>query len=216
MERGFAVRKLLIVALFVNAVLLTGWFWQDLKTDAQVGGGAPVTPCDADPTQYSLDTNDDGGVDISDFVFGLNWFFQGTEAPRVCFAGDGDPGCPGVETRTTVEVITDYYVGLATEDWAAVGCIYAPGAVVINDQGTCSGKTDIIAALQAQADLFEHQRPTISQIDIHQNVARSLYTFDNGTVVIADGTESFVVENGQIQRHMIHAAFEFTGGGGGR
>jgi len=57
-----------------------------MDADAQTGRGGTVGPCDADPTKYSLDTNADGGIDLSDFVYGLNWFFQGTEAPRVCLA----------------------------------------------------------------------------------------------------------------------------------
>ena len=39
---------------------------------------------EGDPTKYSLDTNDDGTVDLSDFVGGRNWFFSGGEAPWVC------------------------------------------------------------------------------------------------------------------------------------
>lgn len=82
------MRKLLIIALFVNAALLAGRFWQEANADHAAGGGAGATPCEGDPTKYSLDTNDDGGVDLSDFVFGLSWFFSGTEAPRVCLATD--------------------------------------------------------------------------------------------------------------------------------
>jgi hypothetical protein len=78
------MRKLLIVALFVNAMLLAGRFWQEANADLAAGGGAGVSPCEGDPTKYSLDTNDDGTVDLSDFVGGLNWFFSGGEAPRVC------------------------------------------------------------------------------------------------------------------------------------
>jgi len=81
------MRKLLIVALSVNAVLLFA-IWQQLAVVAEVGGGALTSPCETDQTKYSLDTNDDGGIDLSDFVYGLQWFFQGTEAPRVCLATD--------------------------------------------------------------------------------------------------------------------------------
>jgi len=210
------MRKLLIVATFLATAFLAGRFWQGLNADAQVGGGVTVNPCDADPTQYSLDTNDDDGVDLSDFVFGLNWFFNGGEAPRVCLAGDGDPGCPGVETRTPIQAVTDHLVHLALEDWEALACDYAPTAFVINDQGLCIGRPEIIAAHQANADFFGHQRPVVSQLDAHLNIVRTLYTFDNGTIIIADGTDTFVVENGQIQGQTSHAGIEFTGGGGGR
>jgi len=81
------MRKLLIVALLLNAGFLFA-IWQQLSVVAEVGGGAGGSPCETDQTKYSLDTNDDGGVDLSDFVYGLQWFFQGTEAPRVCLATD--------------------------------------------------------------------------------------------------------------------------------
>jgi len=82
------MKKLIVVGLFVNAALLAGRFFQEMGADAQVGGGAGGSPCETDQTKYSLDTNDDGGIDLSDFVYGLQWFFQGTEAPRVCLATD--------------------------------------------------------------------------------------------------------------------------------
>jgi len=80
------MKKLIVVGLFVNAALLAGRFCQERAIVAEIGTGGTVGPCDTDPTTYSLDTNADGGVDLSDFVFGLSWFFQGTEAPRVCLA----------------------------------------------------------------------------------------------------------------------------------
>ena len=81
------MKKLLIVALLLNAGLLLA-IWQQLSVVADVGSGGGVSPCEGDPTKYSLDTNDDGVVDLSDFVGGLNWFFSGGEAPRVCLATD--------------------------------------------------------------------------------------------------------------------------------
>jgi len=77
------MKKLLIVALLLNAAFLFA-IGQQLSVVAEVGTGAGVEPCDADATKYSLDTNDDGAIDLSDFVYGLSWFFSGTEAPRVC------------------------------------------------------------------------------------------------------------------------------------
>jgi len=79
------MRKLLIVGLFMNAPCMFA-LWYEFSAVAEVGGGADhdATPCGQDHTKYSLDTNDDGAVDLSDFVYGLSWFFNGTEAPRVC------------------------------------------------------------------------------------------------------------------------------------
>ena len=80
------MKKLLIVALLLNAGLLFA-IWQQLSVVAEVGSGAGAdSPCEGDATQYSLDTNDDGAVDLSDGIYFLSWFFSGTEAPRVCLA----------------------------------------------------------------------------------------------------------------------------------
>jgi len=96
------MRKLLIGALFINAALLFA-IWQQLSVVAEVGGGGLDSPCETDQTKYSLDTNDDGAIDLSDFVFGLSWFFSGTEAPRVCLATDDlEARVAALEGKTTV------------------------------------------------------------------------------------------------------------------
>ena len=77
------MRKLLIVGLFVNAALLAA-IWYEHSAVAESGGGAGVNSCVADPTKYSLDTNADGAIDLSDFVYAISWFFYGKEVPQVC------------------------------------------------------------------------------------------------------------------------------------
>jgi formylglycine-generating enzyme required for sulfatase activity len=80
------MRKLLIVALCFNAMLLTGRFWKELTAVAQFGGGGLASPCAADPTQYSLDANGDSAVDLSDIIFTATWMFNNGPAPKVCLA----------------------------------------------------------------------------------------------------------------------------------
>ena len=77
------MRKLLIVALLLNAVCLFA-ICQPLAVLAGSGSGGGSDPCSADPTKYALDSNDDGAVDLSDFVYGLSWLFSGGTAPLVC------------------------------------------------------------------------------------------------------------------------------------
>ena len=79
------MRRLVIVALLLNATLLLA-IWQQLSVAAEGGSGAGVDPCDADPTKYSLDTNADGGVDLGDFIYAIDWFFRGAAKPRICLA----------------------------------------------------------------------------------------------------------------------------------
>ena len=78
------MRKLLVFALLVNAALLAGRFWQEIPVNAQEGGSDPA--CKDDRTLHSIDSNGDGGVDLSDAVHLLTWLFQGGPEPQVCLA----------------------------------------------------------------------------------------------------------------------------------
>ena len=78
------MRKLLIVALFVNAAFLAGNWYEHSAVAEGEGRAGGANPCEADPTKYSLDANADGKVDVADFVFGLGWVFRGTDAPNIC------------------------------------------------------------------------------------------------------------------------------------
>ena len=110
------MRKLLIVALLLNAGLLFA-IWQQLSVVAEVGSGGGVSSCEGDPTKYSLDTNADGNVDLSDFVGGLNWFFSGGEAPQVCLATDDlEARIAALETSS----ITDGEARIATLEATSV------------------------------------------------------------------------------------------------
>jgi len=151
------MKKVIVVGLFVNAALLGGRFWQEMNVDAQVGGGATVSPCDTDQTKYSLDTNDDGGIDLSDFVYGLSWFFSGGPAPQVCLSGafpdqdedgftadidcnDGDdsihPGapelCDGINNDCDDLTDEDFTLGPCM---VGVGVCAAAGVFVCNAEG---------------------------------------------------------------------------------
>ena len=77
------MRKLRIATLLLNIVCLLG-ICQPLAVLAGSGSGGGSDPCSADPTKYALDTNDDGAVDLSDFVYGLSWLFSGGTAPLIC------------------------------------------------------------------------------------------------------------------------------------
>jgi formylglycine-generating enzyme required for sulfatase activity len=128
------MKKLLIVALLLNAGFLFA-IWQQLSVVAEVGSGAGVSPCEGDPTQYSLDTNDDSAVDLSDFVYGLSWLFSGTEAPRVCVATSGDvearlvaleQGAPPIAGFTFVETNAQGYPEY-THDSSGIRFVRLPG-----------------------------------------------------------------------------------------
>lgn len=66
------MKKLLIVALFVNAVLLAGRFFQELPVAR--GGPAPVST-------ENGDTNGDGARNIADAIYFLDWLFRSGPEP---------------------------------------------------------------------------------------------------------------------------------------
>ena len=68
------MRRTLAVVL-ATGVLLTWWFGQDLSVKAQAGPAA---------ASENGDVNGDGGRDIADVVYLLNWLFDGGLAPVAC------------------------------------------------------------------------------------------------------------------------------------
>lgn len=94
------MKKLIVIALFLNAALLAGRFWQEIGAEtvvAQQGGGADhgPLPCQQDHTLWSIDCNDDKTVDMSDAICLLGWLFLGTPEPKRClFATQGSRGLP--------------------------------------------------------------------------------------------------------------------------
>ena len=69
------MKKLLIVALVLNALFLAGRFWQEL--DLAHGGTPP-------PDIVNGDVNGSGQIDIADASFLLNFLFLGGRDPVAC------------------------------------------------------------------------------------------------------------------------------------
>lgn len=65
------MRKLIVFALLVNAMLLAGRFWEELPANAQE---RPVATRNGD-------VNGDTRRDITDAIYLLGWLFQGGPAP---------------------------------------------------------------------------------------------------------------------------------------
>jgi hypothetical protein len=77
------MKKLLVIALFLNALLLSVRVWQEQGAPPVLGqgpGGAAVA---------NGDTNGDGSRDVSDAVYLLSWLFLGGPAPIACAVGEG-------------------------------------------------------------------------------------------------------------------------------
>ena len=68
------MKKLILVALSVNALLLAGLFWQQFPV---ARGGQQICIVNGD-------CNGDGVRDLTDAVYFLTWFFRGGPAPVPC------------------------------------------------------------------------------------------------------------------------------------
>ena len=73
------MKKLLLVALFLNGVLLAGRFWQELPANAQE---QPLAT-------ENGDLDGDGTRNVTDAVYLLRWLFQRGPAPVACAQGGG-------------------------------------------------------------------------------------------------------------------------------
>ncbi len=82
------MKKLIVIGLFLNVVLLAGRLWQALVATAQSGRGGGV------PAE-SGDVNGDKKLDISDPVYLLTYLFSGGPAPKPCAAQE--PGLTSEE-----------------------------------------------------------------------------------------------------------------------
>ena len=74
------MRKVLVIVLAVNALLLAVRAWQELPV-AQGGAGGPATD-----QRFCADSNGDGTVDMSDAITILSYLFTGLGEPPYCIA----------------------------------------------------------------------------------------------------------------------------------
>ena len=80
------MKKLIAVALIANVILISFNTWEQVPRAAEAGG--VDNACTDDPTLYSMDSNGDGSVDITDSLHLLVWMFRGVPQPQVCL-GNG-------------------------------------------------------------------------------------------------------------------------------
>ena len=113
--------------------------------------------------------------------------------------------------RTPDEVISALQDALAASDWDVVASQYAADAFMIDDQGILVGPAEIVESLMSWDCLLDDAQPQISQEDFFEDTVRVLYEIDAGWFVIPDGVDTFVIENGLIQRQVRHGLIEFTG-----
>jgi len=146
------MKRAIVVALILNAMLLAARAWQALPVAEGVGPRQADDPCTGDPTGYSVDTNADAAVDLSDAVYLLRWLFAGGAPPALCLpkSDGGPPGLPdtGLLCYRACATLTCH----GQDGFYQTGCPN-DGRFVINGDGTATDNCTGLMWQEQTADL---------------------------------------------------------------
>ena len=141
------MKRLIVVALFVNAFLLAGRFWQELPANA---GGTPLGLMD---NQFCADADGNGNLDMSDAITILNYLFLGTGQPY-CLAVASSPleRIEALEARVGELEDVPRFVSASSTSPHQLG---RQGEWTNIDFGTTSGDGELRNSFDLRADRFE-------------------------------------------------------------
>ncbi|MGC4119301.1 MAG: nuclear transport factor 2 family protein [Myxococcales bacterium] len=128
--------------------------------------------------------------------------------------GKADKGyqCPhGLKHRTPAQVWADRLAAMTVGDLDRVMCDYADDAVVMTPAGVARGKEQIRAGLEMMFTLLGGALPTVTTLNIANNVIFITFTVDTPIVSIVDGADTYVVEHGLIVAQTAHDPLTFKG-----
>ncbi len=115
-----------------------------------------------------------------------------------------------LNSRSAAQVLVDHRAALAAADWDAVGCNYAEDAIVISDQGTISGRDNIVGQLQGLSGFLGGAIPLlveeviVSILNDRAEMGRVLFSISTPCVDIPDGADTYIIKNGKIQAQTAH------------
>lgn len=120
--------------------------------------------------------------------------------------------CPhGFKQRTAAEVLDSHRALLTAGDVETdVACNYAEDAVVISDQGVDSGRDAISLSLSGLVAAFGGIMPTVTEQVVVPafregiDMVRIRFTLSTPCIDIADGTDTYLIENGRIHAQTAH------------
>ena len=167
------MRKLLIALLLLIAALLAGRLWQEMPVNAQA---APVAT-------ENGDVNGDGGHDLSDAVYLLNWLFLGGPEPVPLLPEKATSGLPATGQTTCFdqqgnEIPCDSATCPGQDGFYATGCS-SEGRFVDNGDGTV---TDNCTGLMWQQDTADVNGDGQSDNSDRLNWCNALNYCDNLTL----------------------------------
>lgn len=124
----------------------------------------------------------------------------------------GLDGCsPSRFTRTAEQVIREHIAAMEARDWAKAACDYAQDVVVQTDMGTDQGRDTAIANVKALVSMVD-QLPSVKSISSAGPVVFITWDLLRVGLCVPDGTDTYVVERGEIKFQTVHAMMTFCGG----
>ncbi len=124
----------------------------------------------------------------------------------------GLDGCsPSRFTRTPEQVIREHIAAMEAGDWALAACDYAEDVVVQTDMGTFQGRDTAIGGVKALLSMVG-QLPNVLSISSSGPVVFITWNLLRAGLCVPDGTDTYVVEHGEITFQTAHALMTFCGG----
>ncbi len=113
--------------------------------------------------------------------------------------------------RTAEQTIREHIAAMEAGDWAKARCDYALDVVVQTDMGTFQGRDTATGGVKALLSMVG-QLPNVLSISSSGPVVFITWNLLRTGLCVPDGTDTYVVERGQIKFQTSHALMTFCGG----
>jgi uncharacterized protein (TIGR02246 family) len=118
--------------------------------------------------------------------------------------------CPKLSKhRTAAEVFADRMAALNAGNLDLAFCYYAEDAVVVMPGSVVRGREAIKAAFVQFGSLFGGVLPAPSTVTVEGEVVLVTFSLFTPGASIPDGADTFVIRDGLIQAHTVHATLTF-------
>ena len=119
--------------------------------------------------------------------------------------------CPKMSKhRTAAEVFADRMAALNAGNMDLAFCYYAEDAVVVMPGSVVQGREAIKAAFIQFGSLFGGVIPAPSTVTVEGDVVLVTFSLVTPGASIPDGADTFVIRDGLIRAHTVHASVTFS------
>jgi ketosteroid isomerase-like protein len=137
-------------------------------------------------------------------------FLSGTFAVAEDRQGGGSQ-CPKVDKhRTAAEVFAARTAAMAAGNLDLAFCLYAEDAVVVMPGSVVRGREAIKAAFIQFGAMFGGLIPPPSTVTAEGDVVLVTFSLVTSGASIPDGADTFVIRDGLIRAHTVHASITFS------